>query len=124
MLTTRTKYGNRRVSEDGYTFDSIAELAEYRNLRLLELAGEISELEVHPRFELLPQYKDPTTGKRERAIYYEADFSFREPFSPGDRWSRTVVLDVKGFETATWRLKRRLFLNRYRFPTYELRVLK
>ena len=35
------KYGAKRCEEDGYTFDSLAERKRYRELKLLEQAGEI-----------------------------------------------------------------------------------
>ena len=53
-------------------------------------------------------------GKRERALYYEGDFAYTER----GRW---VVEDVKGVVTDVFRLKRRLFIERY--PAIELRVI-
>ena len=39
-----TKYGNTRVSVDGMPFDSKREAARWQELRLMERAGEISDL--------------------------------------------------------------------------------
>ena len=80
----------------------------------LEAAGAITGLEVHPRFELQPAFTDGS-GKRWTAITYEADFSYTED---GAR----VIEDVKGCETAVFRLKRKLFLQRY--PALRLRVVR
>lgn len=113
MLTT-TKYGNKRVQEDGYSFDSKAECARYYQLKLLAKAGQIMGLQVHPAYELLPPFVD-RDGKRQRAIYYEADFSYCEGVD-------TVVEDVKGHETKDYKIKAKLF--RYRYSALVYRVLK
>ena len=107
-----SKYRNKRVELDGYRFDSQAEARRYGELKLLHQAGEIHNLRVHPRYRLL----DPFTvkGVRYRAIDYVADFEFVED-------GKTVVLDVKGVRTAVFRLKEKLFLNRYG-DKYEFRV--
>lgn len=72
----------KRVQLDGHTFDSHPEAARYRTLMLMQAAGEISDLEVHPRFELQPK-RDTI-----KAINYTADFSYM-------RDGRRVVEDVK-----------------------------
>lgn len=106
------KYGNQRVEFDGHTFDSKAEFRRYLELKRLEAAGEIGELEVHPTFELQEsfEHEDETV----RAIIYEADFAYYEQ-------GRRVVEDVKGYETKVWRVKKKLFLRRYG-DEYELRI--
>lgn len=103
------KYHNRRVVVDGYTFDSQAERARYGELVLLERAGAISDLVVHPRHVLLD--RTPT----ERATVYVGDFAYLER-------GKQVIEDVKGVETAVWRLKATMFRRRY--PNVELRVVK
>jgi len=108
------KYGNRRVQLDGYTFDSAKEAARYQELRLLEQAGVIVALTVHPRYELLPAFRD-AQGRWHRNIEYEADFAYSED-------GRVIVEDTKGVETDTFKLKRKLFCYKYS-RIYELRVL-
>jgi len=44
------KYNARKVKLDGYTFDSKIEARRYGELKLLEKAGEVWDIEVHPRF--------------------------------------------------------------------------
>lgn len=100
-----SKYGNKKTDADGYTFDSLAELQCYRDLRLIENNGDISNLIIHPRFIL----QEPFTynSARERAIAYEADFSYY------DRDGKKIVEDVKGFKTKEYQIKRKLFLFKY-----------
>src|SRR3990167_1086359 len=81
-----SKYGNRRVTADGYTFDSQAEYARFRELRLLARAGKIQSLQVHPRFDL--------SVNGVRICRYYADFGYM-------RGSTYVVEDVKSSATRT-----------------------
>src|SRR6187401_2386187 len=112
--TTINKYGNTHAQADGYSFDSKAECARYHELKLMERAGQISGLQVHPSYELQPAFKD-RDGKRVRAICYEADFSYQEG-------ADQVVEDVKGHETKDYKIKAKLF--RYRYSALVYRVLK
>lgn len=48
----RPKMGNVKRQADGITFDSDKEYRRYADLRLMERVGEISDLQVHPRFRL------------------------------------------------------------------------
>ena len=104
MTERRAKY--RAIPEriDGYYFPSQAEARRYLFLMARLQAGEISDLQVHPRFEIIAAAV--IDGKRERAIYYEADFQYREA-------GNIVVEDVKGYRTPVYRIKRRLFLQQY-----------
>lgn len=102
------KYHARPTEVDGIRFDSLAESRRYCELRLLEAAGEITDLRVHPRYELLPKEGG------ERAVHYEGDFEYREG-------GRVVCEDVKGVETPVFRLKASMFRRRY--PGIELRII-
>lgn len=114
FTTSTNKYGNKRVQEDGYAFDSKAECARYYQLKLMQRAGHISALQVHPSYELQPAFKD-RDGIRQRAICYEADFAYQEG-------ADQVVEDVKGHETKDYKIKAKLF--RYRYSALVYRVLK
>ncbi len=105
----RSKHNNRKVVIDGYTFDSQAEANRYLELQLLVKAGTISNLEAHPLYEL------HAAGKHHRAASYEGDFSYTEA-------GRLVVEDVKGYRTAMFKLKEKLF--RARYPHIELRIIQ
>ena len=114
------KYRNQPTEVDGKRFDSLAEARRFRELVLLERAGEIATLMVHPRFELLPGFRLPD-GKWESAVHYTADFSYQDRSA-----GRCVVEDVKGgpaTQTTAFRLRRKLFL--YKFARlYDLRVVQ
>lgn len=104
------KYQNEPQIHDGIAFDSKAEMRRYREiLKPLQLSGRIRDLAVHPRFVIVDK------SRHGRALYYEADFSYIES-------ERLVVEDVKGVETAVFRLKARLFHERY--PNLSLVIVK
>ena len=106
------KYANVKVELDGLTFDSKGEAARYQELRLLEEAGEISDLRIHTRWELQPGWRDET-GKKWRPITYESDFDYTE----GDAF---VVEDFKGVKTQVFRLKEKMF--RFLYPEFLFRI--
>lgn len=111
----RSKYGNRKVTFNGETFDSKRELSRYQELLLMQRAGKIHDLMRQVRFELVPtQYESyvrysAKTGKRlkdgqrcvELAVNYIADFVYWE----GDQM---VVEDAKGVRTEGYIIKRKL----------------
>lgn len=101
-----SKYGNQPVEVEGLKFDSKAEARRWQELRLLEQAGEISDLTVHPRYPLSEFFEHD--GKQERPIYYEADFAYHQ-----HQPDRQVVEDVKGCKTPVYLLKRKLFLYKF-----------
>lgn len=96
------KYGNKKVKYDGIIFDSKKEARRYAELKLLERAGEIKDLELQKTFELIPSQR--IGGKVvERAVKYKADFCYTEN-------GVTVVEDTKGFRTKEYIIKRKLML--------------
>ena len=102
------KYGNQKTTVDGIEFDSKKEANRYYELKILQRAGAISNLELQKEFELIPaQYETtPTNGKRkllERAVKYKADFVYIEN-------GVTVVEDTKGVRTKDYIIKRKLML--------------
>ena len=98
------KYGNRKTVVDGIKFDSKAEAERYRELKLMEQAGIITDLQLQPKFPLIPTFRK--NGQTFRGITYIADFAYTEN-------GRKVVEDVKGFKTAVYKLKRKLFEYTY-----------
>jgi len=110
-----SKYRNKRAqSLDGHCFDSMAERDRYEELRLLARAGEISNLELQPKFEIVPRYR--YNGSVVTARVYKADFAYNERGNP-----RRVVEDVKGAKTATFSLK--WALVRYQYPDIDWRIV-
>ena len=90
MKKKRNKYGNIKTTVDGIKFDSKREAAVYCDLKLLIRAGEISQLELQPSFDLL--VNGVKIGK------YKADFSFFD-----NQTKQLRYIDVKGVETAIFR---------------------
>lgn len=108
------KYRNKPVTVDGIRFASKAEARRYGELKLLEKAGEIADLELQPRF---PLHAGPYGDLVNYHIGdYVADFRFW--CNRGDGW---VVEDVKGTETALFKWKRKHFEAEY---SINLRVIK
>ena len=107
------KYRNKKVIVDGKEFDSKKEGNRYKELRLLERAGEISNLELQPRFLLQDKFKK--NGKTYRKIEYVADFKYIEN-------GKKIVEDVKGMQTDVFKLKHKIFEKVY--PDLELRIIK
>ena len=114
-----SKYNSRRVSIDGCLFDSIRESQRYSELKLMEKAGEIIHLEVHPEIELQPgfYYKD----KKVKPIIYEADFYYAEQ---RDGILIDVYEDVKGMETPVFKLKWKMLLYQFRYSPIEFRIVR
>lgn len=99
------KYNARKTVADGITFDSRKEAARYGELKLMEKAGEIYNLELQPRFLLQDKYK--YNGKTVRKLEYVADFRYT------DANGATVVEDVKGVKTEAYKIKKKIFLCKY-----------
>ena len=103
----KSKYANQKVELDGHKFDSKLEARRYSELKLLEKAGEIKELELQKPFVIQPSFFDDK-GKRQTAIKYYADFVYWE--KRGDDW-HYIVEDVKSPATKkdrVYRLKKKM----------------
>ena len=115
------KYGNRKVTVDGITFDSQKEADRYEELKLLEKAGKISDLQLQRKFVLIPEQRQfsmeiNTRGSKkgcfkpgkvlERETSYIADFVYAEN-------GEFVVEDTKGFRTEAYIIKRKLMLKEH-----------
>jgi hypothetical protein len=84
---------NVPVVDGGYRFDSKAEHRRWQQLVLLEKAGAISDLLVHPRYQIVVNGHPICT--------YIGDFQYE------DRGQR-VTEDVKGRVTDAFRIKSKL----------------
>lgn len=94
------KYNAKKTVVDGITFDSKKEAKRYGELLLLQRAGVISNLQLQVPYILINK------SKYGRAIKYVADFVYYEN-------KQIVVEDVKGIRTPVYRLKKRLFEEKY-----------
>jgi len=109
----QNKYNAKKVILDGYTFDSRRETQRYEELKLMEKAGDIRDLAVHPVIKLQPSFVYCSETIRE--ITYEADFGYWED-------GVQVYEDVKGCETQVFKLKWKMLL--YQFVNQNIRIRK
>ena len=100
------KYGNRKVTVDGYVFDSALEAKRHRQLVLLERAGEIKDLRLQVPFELQEAFRK--NGQYYRSIRYVADFVYYD-----NRLKQTIVEDTKGMKTEVFKMKQKMFELKY-----------
>ena len=89
----KNKYRAQPVVIDGIRFASKREGTRYMELKLLEKAGQIKNLELQPRYDLI--VNGVNCG------FYKGDFRY---FEGGKR----VVEDVKGVRTPVYSLKAKL----------------
>lgn len=111
------KYHNTKTVADGIKFDSKLEAERYAQLKILERAGVIRELELQPSFELLPSFRK--NGKTWRKTVYKADFRYILV-----KDDRIIIEDVKGSTaviTDVFRLKQKLF--EYKYPDYTISIV-
>lgn len=93
-VARRNKYSAQAIEADGYRFASLRERDAYFDLKMRLRAGDITDLELQPRYPLVVNGIAVAT--------YVADFRFRE------RDGQLKVLDAKGVKTAVYRIKRKL----------------
>ena len=109
-----TKYGNQKITIDNLTFDSIREYTRWSELKLLERAHEISNLERQKKFVLIPKQTSKTGKVLERECCYIADFVYR------DKNGALVVEDAKGARTREYIIKRKLMLYVHKIRVQEV----
>lgn len=112
------KYGNAKAEVDGLQFDSRKEARRYIELKMLQEAGAIKDLERQRRFELIPTQREPdTVGPRggikpgkviEHAVVYIADFVYTDTET-----GEMVVEDTKGVRTKEYVIKRKILLQKF-----------
>ena len=106
LAPQKSKFSSVKTIIDGHAFDSKKEAKYYSELKIREKAGEIKELKLQPRF--LLQNGFSYNGKRYRKIEYIADFEYFDVTE-----NNRVVVDVKGYKTDVYQIKKKLFLNEY-----------
>ena len=108
-----SKYHSKKVIYDGIEFDSKKEATRYSQLKILEKAGLIKNLELQKVFELQEGFK--LNGKSYRKITYVADFYYYD-----NHLKRYVVEDVKGYKTEVYKLKKKMFMYKYQVELIEV----
>ena len=111
MVGTTSKYHSKKIIIDGIKFDSIREGKRYEELKILEKAGLIKDIELQKEFILQPSFKK--NGKTYRSIKYIADFYYYD-----NHLKKYVVEDTKGYRTEVYKLKKKLF--EFKYPELEL----
>ena len=102
----KSKYHATKTVVDGITFDSKKEAKRYDELKLMERAGAIKDLQRQVRYELIPAFD--VDGKHYRPTSYVADFVYVDTKS-----GKEVVEDCKGYRTDVYRLKAKLFARKF-----------
>ena len=111
------KYHNTKIQVDGIMFDSKLEAKRYGQLKMMERAGVIRDLELQPEYELIPSFRK--NGKTWRRAVYKADFQYI--LCEDDR---IIIEDVKGSTaviTDVFRLKQKLF--EYQYPGLSIKIV-
>lgn len=109
-----SKYHNRKVTVDGITFDSVKEANRYKELKVLERAGLVHDLQLQVKFKLIPTQRElsletTAAGKPKKGKLLEKEASYIADFVYKNKYGIQVVEDVKGYKKG---------------PAYELFVLK
>jgi hypothetical protein len=103
----KSKYNNNKPTfydadlRETLTFDSNKELEYYLLLKDRQKRGEIKDLERQVSLEIQPGFMMPS-GEKIRAITYKADFRYH------DLDGREHIIDVKGYKTEVYKLKKKL----------------
>jgi len=100
------KYGARKITTIHGDFDSVGEAKWYGDLKLRELAGEISRVRRPEPFDLIVE--NPITGALTSVGTYRADGAWFEPGVEGEQFG-----DFKGMDTQQSALRRKLVLALY-----------
>ena len=106
----KTKYNSTRCEYDGHKFDSKEEFEFYCFLLKCKNKGDITDIVLQPRFELIPNYT--YFGQKRRGITYTADFTVTS------KTGNMITYDVKGFCTQQSAIRKKLF--EYKYPDLKL----
>lgn len=101
-----SKFHNKKTIVDGILFDSQMESHYYLYLKELKEQGVVVDFKLQPVFILQEGFSKD--GKRIQPIKYIADFEVT--YNDG----HVEIIDVKGKITEAFRIKRKIFLYKYR----------
>lgn len=101
-----SKYYSKKVIVDNLKFDSKKEAEYYLDLKLLLKSGAIKNLELQKEYILQDSFK--LNKKTRRKITYKPDFTYISTLD-----NKLHVIDVKGFKTDVYKLKKKLFEYKY-----------
>ena len=101
----RSKYNNRKADFKGESFDSEKERDYYILLLDREKRGEITDIQRQVAITIQQAFETPS-GEKYRAITYKADFVYK------DITGQVHIVDVKGYKTEVYKLKKKLLAFR------------
>ena len=104
----KNKYGAKKTTVDGITFDSKWEAQRWGELQAMARGGYIIDLERQVKYDIF--VNDHKIGS------YIADFRYKQVDDYGTE--KEVVEDAKGFETADFKLKKKLMKAVYQIDLY------
>lgn len=135
MMMTRyyrqagNKYNSKKVVIDGMVFDSKKEARRYNQLKIMENAGQIYNLDRQHKFILIPaQYeqadeyytKGEKKGQRKKGKIIERECAYYADFIYQTKDGKLIVEDTKGVRTKDYVIKRKLMLYVYGIRIIEI----
>tara|TARA_R100000329_G_C7617637_1_gene219430 strand:+ start:4242 stop:4631 length:390 start_codon:yes stop_codon:yes gene_type:complete len=112
-FSSRSKYGAKKTIVDGKKFDSKWEAERYGQLKAMEKAMFIRDLELQVPYDLIVNDV--------KICRYIADFRYKKESNhtiTNDEYYVEVVEDTKGFETQEFKLKKKLMKALYNIDIY------
>ena len=104
----KNKYGAKKTTVDGITFDSKWEAQRWGELQAMERGGLVRDLERQIKYDIVVN--------DEKICRYIADFKYK--IVDDDGAETEVVEDAKGFETAEFKIKKKLMKAVYQIDLY------
>lgn len=101
-----SKYRSKRVEYQGEIFDSKFELTYWLYLQEIANQNKITNLQRQKSYELLPRQTDENNKFKFHPVVYKSDFEY------DDVQGVHHTVDTKGFRTADFRIKQKLFYYR------------
>ena len=104
---SRSKFGNKKVTIDKITFDSKMECEYYLYLKDQLKLERIKDLKLQVEF--------PFTIGGKKIFKYIADFVYYDVAT-----SRIIIVDVKGYKTDVYRIKKKIIEAHYNIRITEI----
>jgi hypothetical protein len=98
----KSKYRNKKIKIDGHIFDSIKESEYYLELKIRLKANDILGFCIQPFFIL------------------SNSISYRPDFIVWNLDGTTEIIDVKGYKTDVYKLKKKLFEEKFKLKIKEV----
>lgn len=114
MFQPENKYHSKKITVGSETFDSSKEYRRFCELKLLQRAKKISDLQRQVKFVLIPAQREPdeigVRGGIKKGKIIEQECAYLADFVYINEKGEKVVEDTKGFKTKDYIIKRKLML--------------